>query len=68
MPELTARASFGFMRRPRWHDAVLVAAIVALLGAGVWALWWGDVRTWLHGGPTEAPSAPASAAAGAGST
>ena len=32
------------MRRPRWHDVVIVVAIVNLLAVGVWALWWDDVR------------------------
>jgi hypothetical protein len=45
------------MRRPRWHDALIVSGIVALLAIGVWALWWDDVRTLLHLGPGEAPSA-----------
>jgi len=42
------------MVRPRWHDAVLVAAIVALLVAGVWSLWWDEVRSVLHLGPGSA--------------
>jgi hypothetical protein len=32
------------MVRPRWHDALIVLAIAALLVVGVWALWWDDVR------------------------
>lgn len=36
--------------RPRWHDVLIVASIVALLGVGVWALWWDDVRRVLHPG------------------
>jgi hypothetical protein len=32
------------MVRPRWHDAVIVSAIVGLLAVGIWALWWDDVR------------------------
>lgn len=32
------------MVRPRWHDALIVSAIVGLLAVGVWALWWDDVR------------------------
>ena len=36
------------MVRPRWHDALIVSAIVALLAIGVWALWWDDVRVLLH--------------------
>lgn len=39
------------MVRPRWHDALIVSAIVALLAIGVWALWWDDVRDLLHLGP-----------------
>ncbi len=32
------------MRRPRWHDLLIVAAIAGLLVVGAWALWWDDVR------------------------
>ena len=39
------------MVRPRWHDALLVAAVLGLLLAGVWSLWWDDVRAALHLGP-----------------
>ena len=39
------------MVRPRWHDALLVAAVLGLLVAGVWSLWWDDVRAALHLGP-----------------
>jgi hypothetical protein len=39
------------MVRPRWHDAVIVTAIAALLAVGVWALWWDDVRAFLNIGP-----------------
>jgi hypothetical protein len=42
------------MVRPRWHDAVLVAAIVALLVVGVWSLWGDEVRSVLHLGPGSA--------------
>lgn len=45
------------MVRPRWHDAVIVTAIVALLAIGVWALWWDDVRGFLHLGPGQGPEA-----------
>jgi len=31
------------MVRPRWHDVLIVAAILAVFAVGVWALWWGDV-------------------------
>jgi hypothetical protein len=63
MPEVTVGASFQFMQSPRWHDALIVAAIVALLAVGVWALWWDDVRRTLHFGPDEGSSVepPASA-------
>lgn len=45
------------MVRPRWHDAVIVAGIVALLVLGVWALWWDDVRGYFGAEPDEeAPS------------
>jgi hypothetical protein len=36
------------MVRPRWHDAVIVSAIIVLLAAGVWSLWWDDVRSVLQ--------------------
>jgi hypothetical protein len=39
------------MLRPRWHDALIVSAIVALLAVGIWAMWWDDVRELLHLGP-----------------
>ena len=39
------------MGRPRWHDAVIVGAIAALVAVGVWALWWDDVRRILDLGP-----------------
>jgi hypothetical protein len=51
------------MVRPRWHDALLIAAVLGLLLAGVWSLWWDDVRSVLHLGPagggsdTAAPTA-----------
>jgi hypothetical protein len=48
----TTRASVAFMNRPRWHDAVIVTAIAALLAVGVWALWWEDVRGLLNLGPS----------------
>jgi len=40
------------MVRPRWHDALIVVAILGVLGVGVWALWWDDVRAAL-GLPSE---------------
>jgi len=33
------------MLRRRWHDALVVVGILGLLAAGVWALWWGDLRS-----------------------
>ena len=44
------------MVRPRWHDALIVTAIVGLLAMGVWALWWDDVRSLLKLGPDQAPA------------
>ncbi|MDQ3368772.1 MAG: hypothetical protein M3680_25360 [Myxococcota bacterium] len=42
------------MVRPRWHDALIVVAIMALLATGVWALWWEDVRGYLDlGAPAD---------------
>jgi hypothetical protein len=37
---------------------VIVSAIIALLAAGVWSLWWDDVRSVLHldPGSAEAPA------------
>ncbi len=50
------------MVRPRWHDALIVTALVGLLALGVWALWWDDVRSFLSLGPENpeenAPVAP----------
>jgi hypothetical protein len=40
------------MVRPRWHDVLIVGAIVSLLAVGVWALWWDDVRGVLNLGPS----------------
>ncbi len=48
------------MVRPRWHDALIIAAIVGLLGAGVWALWWDDVRGFLGLDPAPRKPAPTS--------
>jgi len=51
------------MTRPRWHDVVIVVAISSLLVAGLWALWWDDVRHALFGTdkkpPATEPSIPA---------
>ena len=44
------------MVRPRWHDAIIVAAIAGLLATGVWALWWEDVRSLLKLAPEQAPA------------
>ena len=53
------------MVRPRWHDALLIAAVLGLLLAGVWSLWWDDVRSALHLGPAGgAPDATAPVAQG----
>ena len=39
------------MTRPRWHDAVIIVAIVLLGLVGAWALWWDDVRDHFQLGP-----------------
>lgn len=52
------------MRRPRWHDALIVTAITGLLALGVWALWWDDVRAFLKLGPDGGPTSPAPVATG----
>jgi hypothetical protein len=44
------------MVRPRWHDALIVTAIVGLLVMGVWALWWEGVRGLLKLDPARSPS------------
>jgi len=49
------------MVRPRWHDALIISAIVGLLAIGIWSLWWDDVRSILHLGPGSADSVPTSA-------
>ena len=51
----------SFMVRPRWHDVVIVVAIVGLVGTGVWALWWDDVRDAVFG-PNSAAQPPTMAA------
>jgi hypothetical protein len=55
VPE-TVRGSVAFMVRPRWHDALIVAAITGLLAMGIWALWWEDVRALLKLGPEPGPA------------
>lgn len=49
------------MVRPRWHDVLIIGAIVTLFSVGVWALWWDDVRAKLGWEPKEgsAETAPA---------
>ncbi len=42
------------MVRPRWHDVLIVTAILGLCATGVWALWWDDVQSFLHLGPGSA--------------
>jgi len=50
----------SFMVRPRWHDIVIVTAIVGVALAGAWALWWDDVRSAVHTKPA-VTGAPGSA-------
>ena len=46
------------MVRPRWHDVLIVAGLVALLAVGIWALWWDDVRALFDLGPQPEENAP----------
>jgi hypothetical protein len=49
------------MRRPRWHDALIVLAIFGIAAAGVWAFWGEELGRRLRGGePVEKapPAAP----------
>lgn len=41
------------MRRPRWHDVLLVLAICGIAASGVWAFWGQDVRRALGGKAAE---------------
>jgi hypothetical protein len=50
------------MSRPRWHDVLTVTAIVAIVGYGAWALWWGDVRG--DSDATRGSNAPSSVSGG----
>ena len=47
------------MVRPRWHDAVIAAAIAGVLVVGVWSMWWEDVRVLFHLSPDEPADEPA---------
>jgi hypothetical protein len=47
------------MTRPRWHDVLIIAAIMGVLVVGVWALWWDDVRAALNLGPAKPEIQPA---------
>lgn len=42
------------MVRPRWHDAIIVGVLAVFVAVGVWALWWDDVRAYLHLKPAPA--------------
>ncbi len=58
--------------RPRWHDWLIVASIIALAAIGVWTLWGDDLRQLFRpepaaveataasptGAPASAPAAP----------
>ena len=44
------------VRRPRWHDALIVLGIVALGTAGAWVLWGDEVRAALHLAPVDEPT------------
>ena len=44
------------VRRPRWHDALIVVAILGVLVVGVWALWGDDVRAALGWSTPDEPT------------
>lgn len=44
-----------FMVRPRWHDAVIVLALVALAAVGVAAIWGDSIAEFFGSEPDEAP-------------
>lgn len=50
------------MKRAKWHDFVIVFSILALFGAGVGAIWGGEIREAIDGlmdsgqGAHEAPA------------
>jgi hypothetical protein len=56
------------MVRPRWHDALIIGAIVVVFSVGVWALWWEDVRGALGLTPAKGSAEPTSAPVVPGST
>jgi hypothetical protein len=61
MPVLDAPCYRLFMRRPRWHDWVIVLSLLALGAAGVGALWGPQIRGWFDAGdrpPTDDVVAP----------
>jgi hypothetical protein len=35
------------MVRPRWHDVLIIGALVAFIAVGVGVMWWGDVKNLL---------------------
>lgn len=37
------------MRRPRWHDWIIVLSLVALGAAGIGALWGHHLESWFAG-------------------
>lgn len=50
------------MRRPRWHDVLLVLALVMIAAGGVWAFWDKEVRRALGLEPQPVEKAPAAGA------
>jgi hypothetical protein len=38
------------MVRPRWHDALIITSIIAVLSFGAAAIWWNDVWAFLRSG------------------
>ena len=37
------------MKRPRWHDFVIVFSVLALFGAGIGAIWGGAIKDAIDG-------------------
>jgi hypothetical protein len=46
------------MVRPRWHDALIVPALVVILLVGIRVLWWDDVRSALGWGTSAGSAEP----------
>jgi hypothetical protein len=52
------------MKRPRWHDVLILLAWLGVAASGVWAFWGDEVTRALGGAPAReapAPRAPSTA-------